>query len=72
MEDESVRDFGKDVHGAKACEAWTDITVIDACGQYVMGLKNQWRCCDGRKMESRDCHPGFQVWAVMKRPMCIF
>ena len=58
MEDGSVRSFGKDEYGAKACETWTDITMIGACEQYVIGLKADGSVVMAGKMESRDCHPG--------------
>lgn len=58
MEDGSVRYFGKDEYGAKECETWTDITMIDACAQYVIGLRSDGSVVMAGKMESRDCHPG--------------
>jgi hypothetical protein len=58
MEDGSVRFFGKDEYGAKACETWTDIKMIDACEQYVIGLRSDGSVVMAGKMESRDCHPG--------------
>ena len=58
MEDGSVRFFGKDEYGAKACETWNDIKRIDACEQYVIGLRSDGSVVMAGKMESRDCHPG--------------
>ena len=58
MEDGSIRYFGKDEYGSKACESWTDMTMIDACEQYVIGLKSGGSVVMTGRMESRDCHPG--------------
>ena len=40
------------------CETWTDIKRIDACEQYVIGLRSNGSVVMAGKMESRDCHPG--------------
>ncbi len=58
MEDGSVRFFGKGEYGAKACETWTEIKLIDACEKYVIGLRTDGSVVMAGKMESRDCHPG--------------
>ena len=58
MEDGSVRCFGRDEYGAGECEAWTGITMIDACEQYVIGLRSDGSVVMAGKMESRDCSPG--------------
>ena len=58
MEDGSVRFFGSDEYGAKGCRTWTDITMIDACWQFVFGLKIDGSVVMAGKIKSRDCHPG--------------
>ena len=56
--DGSVHFFGRDEYGAKDCETWAGITMIDACEQYVIGLRADGSVMMAGRMESRDCHPG--------------
>ena len=44
--------YGRDEYDAKQCEDWTDITMIDACEQYVIGLRTDRSVVMAGKMES--------------------
>lgn len=58
MQDGTVRFFGENEYGAEACEAWSEISMVDACEQYVIGLTKEGKVLMAGRMESRDCHPG--------------
>jgi len=57
MENGTVRFYGKNEHGAKECESWTDIIQIAAREHYVLGLRANGSVAMAGKIVSRDCHP---------------
>ena len=58
MRDGTVRFYGDNEYGAESCEAWSEISMVDACEQYVIGLTKEGKVLMTGRMESRDCHPG--------------